>query len=74
MKDQFDFKTLKTLFEREDFKFTFDGMNGISGPYAKEIFGELLKCNKNLLKNCEPKPDFGGVIFIKLINFFLASS
>lgn len=64
---------MKKLFGREDFKFTFDAMNGIAGPYAKEIFGELLKCDVNLLKNCVPKPDFGGVnLFINLI--VLASS
>lgn len=36
---------IKTL----DFSFVFDGMNGVSGPYAKAILGDLLGSDpKNL--------------------------
>lgn len=31
----------KALLDRPDFKFTFDGLNGVSGPYAKRIFGQV---------------------------------
>ena len=72
MQEQFDFTMLKKLFTRKDFNFAFDAMNGIAGPYAINIFHDLLNCAKESLKNCIPKPDFGNVIFIpfyyKLIN------
>ena len=34
----YDFNSLSHLLRRQDFKFTFDGMHGVSGPYAKRIF------------------------------------
>lgn len=40
--------------------FCFDGLSGVSGPYAKKIFGEILGADPKLLMNCDPKPDFGG--------------
>ena len=36
-------------------------MNGIAGPYAKEIFGKLLKVDEKSLANCTPLEDFGGI-------------
>ena len=36
----FDFSALKALFARPDFKFVFDGLHGVAGPYAKRIFVE----------------------------------
>lgn len=38
MRNTFDFTKIKKLFERKDFTFRFDGMNGIAGPYAKTLF------------------------------------
>lgn len=36
----------------------FDGMHGVSGPYAKKIFGDIFGV-KDLMR-CEVLPDFGG--------------
>ena len=36
----------------------FDGMHGVSGPYAKRIFGKMFG-SKNLMR-CNVLPDFGG--------------
>jgi phosphoglucomutase len=44
MEELFDFKLLKELFARPDFYFSFDGLHGVSGPYAKTIFHQLLGC------------------------------
>ena len=33
----YDFNSLSHLLRRPDFKFTFDGMHGVAGPYAKRI-------------------------------------
>lgn len=37
----FDFDSLKALLRKPDFTFTFDGMHGVSGPYARRIFVEV---------------------------------
>ncbi|EGR28798.1 phosphoglucomutase 2, putative [Ichthyophthirius multifiliis] len=60
MQKLFNFENLKKLFQRQDFKFKFDGMHGIAGPYAKRIFVDLLGADVKSLLNCEPKEDFGG--------------
>ena len=61
LESMFDWSALKTLFGREDFKFTFDGLNGVAGPYAKAIFQGILGCGDDSLVNCSPLPDFGGL-------------
>lgn len=38
MKQEFDFEAIQKLFSRDDFKFVFDGMYGVAGPYAKALF------------------------------------
>jgi len=38
LKGIYDFNSLSHLLRRPDFKFTFDGMHGVAGPYAKRIF------------------------------------
>ena len=35
LKTVFDFASLKALFARRDFVFAFDGLHGVSGPYAQ---------------------------------------
>jgi len=56
----FDFKKIKNLLARKDFKFVFDGMSGIAGPYAHKIFVEELGAPESSLIGCIPKEDFGG--------------
>ena len=52
---------IKTLFERKDFEFVFDALNGISGPYALDIFNKIFKVPLENLDKCHPLPDFGGI-------------
>ncbi len=59
MKRLFDFNSIQALLNRSDFKMIFDGLYGVAGPYAKDIFGRELG-NKVVLKGCDPKPDFNG--------------
>jgi phosphoglucomutase len=60
MKEIFDFNLIKSfLTQNPDYKFLFDGLSGVTGPYGKAIFEEELGM-KNATLNCDPKPDFGG--------------
>jgi len=58
MESIFDFGKIKNLFARPDFSMCFDGMHGVSGPYALKIFGEIFGV-KDLMR-CNVLPDFGG--------------
>ena len=60
MQALFDFDLIKTLFARKDFNFVFDGLHGISGPYAKAIFHDIFGVDERNLFQCDPLPDFGG--------------
>jgi phosphoglucomutase len=42
------------------FKVLFDGMHGVTGPYAKAILLGALGLPPSSVQNCEPLPDFGG--------------
>jgi len=57
----FDFDLIKSLF-KSDFKFIFNAMNGVTGPYAKKIFCDILELDEKHVLNCFPKEDFGGII------------
>ena len=61
MQKLFDFDLIKTLFERKDFEFVFDALNGISGPYALDIFNKIFNVPLQNLDKCHPLPDFGGI-------------
>lgn len=60
LQTMFDFNKLTSLFARPDFSFLFDAMNGVTGPYAKRIFVELLGGKPECVMRGEPLEDFGG--------------
>ena len=60
MEGIFDFAKLKELLT-SDFRFVFDAMNGVTGPYGKKIFEEILGAAPGSIINAVPKPDFGGL-------------
>lgn len=59
MKTIFDFEAIREYCKR-DFKMLFDGMHGVTGPYAKKVFIQELGMSEESLMNCVPKTDFGG--------------
>ncbi|KAF9930105.1 Phosphoglucomutase-2 [Linnemannia zychae] len=61
LKEIFDFELIKRfLHKNPDFKFLFDGMNGVTGPYGQRIFVDELGLPQSSVMNCKPLPDFGG--------------
>jgi len=56
----FDFPAMKQLLSGTAFKFRFDAMHAVTGPYAQEIFINRLGAPKESVINAEPKEDFGG--------------
>jgi len=60
LKTIFDFESLKQLVTRPDFKFVYDGMNGVTGPYIQKIFVETLGAPADSVMRFHPLPDFGG--------------
>lgn len=56
----FDFPKLKKLLT-SDFRFVFDAMNGVTGPYGKLLFEEVLGAPKGTVINATPLEDFGGI-------------
>lgn len=58
----FDFKLIKSFLgsHKTDFKVLFDGLHGVTGPYAKAIFLDTLGLPESSIQNCVPSPDFGG--------------
>ena len=55
----FDFDRLRT-FLRGDFRMRFDAMNGVTGPFAKQIFEGLLGAPEASVIRATPLEDFGG--------------
>jgi phosphoglucomutase len=55
----FDFDGLRNLF-RSGFRMVFDAMHGVTGPYARHIFVELLGAPEDSIMNGTPLEDFGG--------------
>jgi len=56
----FDLGAIKGLLARPDFSVCFDAMHGVTGPYAKAVFCDLLGQPASCLLNATPKDDFGG--------------
>lgn len=60
MKSIFDFDSIRQLISRRDFKFIYDSMSGVAGPFAVEIFINQLGADKSTLINSTPSPDFNN--------------
>ncbi|RDB23665.1 Phosphoglucomutase [Hypsizygus marmoreus] len=58
----FDFPLIKSFLDahRSNYRVLFDGLNGVTGPYATEILVNVLGLPKTSVQNCVPLPDFGG--------------
>ncbi|KAL6947214.1 hypothetical protein ACO0QE_002093 [Hanseniaspora vineae] len=65
MSEIFDFTKIKKFLQKNTSQgkspFCFDALNGVTGPYALDIFHKELGVPLEYLQNCEPKPDFGGL-------------
>ena len=60
MADLFDFEAIGKLLSSSGFKFCFDAMHGITGPYAKAIFEQRMGAPNGTVINGQSLPDFGG--------------
>lgn len=60
MQKIFDFPAIRKMFEN-GFTMRFDAMNAVTGPYAVEIFENLLGAKKGSVVHAKPMPDFGGL-------------
>ncbi len=59
MRSIFDFNAIRTLFS-SGFRFRFDAMHAVCGPYAKTIMENMLGAPKGTVVNAIPLEDFGG--------------
>ncbi len=59
MQELFDFDALRRMFAG-GFRMQFDAMHGVTGPYARHIFEELLGAPTGTVMNGIPLEDFGG--------------
>lgn len=59
MQQLFDFSAIKAMFAG-GFRFVFDAMHAVPGPYAVEIFENRLGAPKGTVLNRVPLPDFAG--------------
>ena len=61
LKSIFDFDLIKNfLLHTEGFGVLFDGLHGVTGPYAHAILVKELGLPESSTQNCIPSPDFGG--------------
>jgi phosphoglucomutase len=60
MESLFDFPAIRSLFADGRFRFRFDAMHAITGPYAEEILVHRLGAPADSLMNARPLEDFGG--------------
>ncbi len=60
MQSIFDFDQISSL-AKSGFRLTFDGMNGVSGPYAETLFVKALGFPDDSVIGKVPLPDFGGL-------------
>jgi phosphoglucomutase len=59
MQELFDFDRIRGLF-KSGFRFRFDAMSAVTGPYAVRIFVDMLGAPLDSILNGTPLPDFGG--------------
>ncbi|KAL4348835.1 hypothetical protein GQ457_17G025730 [Hibiscus cannabinus] len=59
MESVFDFRLIKSLLARSDFRFAFDAMHAVTGAYAKPIFVDKLAASPDSISNGVPLEDFG---------------
>jgi phosphoglucomutase len=59
MQKLFDFDRIRGLF-KAGFRFRFDAMSAVTGPYASRIFVDMLSAPPDSILNGTPLPDFGG--------------
>ncbi|KAF9224032.1 hypothetical protein BS17DRAFT_753008 [Gyrodon lividus] len=62
LQEIFDFALIKDFLQNnaESFRILFDGLHGVTGPYATAIFVNELDLPVTSVQNCVPSPDFGG--------------
>jgi phosphoglucomutase len=58
----FDFQLIKDFLQNnaESFRILFDGLHGVTGPYARAILVDTLGLPEASIQNCVALPDFGG--------------
>ena len=61
MERLFDFDRMKELFSSGKFSMVYDGMNAVTGPYARTIFERRLGAPQGTVINGNPLSDFGGI-------------
>ena len=59
LETEFDFDAIRNL-NASDFRFAFDAMHAVTGPYAIELLENRLGAAKGTVINGIPLPDFGG--------------
>lgn len=59
MQSMFDFAAIKQWLAAGH-RLQFDAMHAVTGPYAKEVFGNRLGAPASSLMNCEVSENFGG--------------
>lgn len=60
LKTIFDFDAIKAYVHSSDVSVLFDGLSGVTGPYARAIFIDELGLDQSAVQNCDPSPDFNG--------------
>jgi phosphoglucomutase len=60
MQTLFDFEAIREWL-KAGHSIRFDAMHGVTGPYARRIFVDLLGCPPDSVLHGEPLPDFGGL-------------
>ena len=59
LETEFDFDAIRNLIA-SDFRFAFDAMHAVTGPYAIELLENRLGAAEGTVINGNPLPDFGG--------------